>query len=241
MSMKISVWSLTDKGLKRESNQDSFIADQDLSLYIVADGMGGHSGGEIASSLAVEAMKNFIRENRTKAEDPKSLLTLAYRFANQSIQQRAKVEPRLNGMGTTMVAAFVVEDKLFIGNVGDSRAYLFRKGFLWQLTEDHSLMNEQLRAGLISEAQIENYQGKNVITRSVGYENEVQVDLLEREVQKGDHILMCSDGLCGLVEDQVIEEILKKENGDKAVQACVKKALENGGDDNVTVLLLEVR
>lgn len=239
--MKISAWSLTDKGLKRESNQDSFVIEQDLGLYIVADGMGGHFGGEIASSLAVESMRNFIRDYQMKAGDDKSLLAHAYRFANQRIQQRAKEEPRLFGMGTTMVASFVVGDKLYIGNVGDSRAYLFRKGSLWQLTEDHSLMNEQLRAGLISEAQIENYQGKNVITRSVGYENEVQVDLLEREIQKGDHFLMCSDGLCGLVEDQVIEDILKKENGEYAVQACVKKALENGGDDNVTVLLLEVR
>lgn len=239
--MKISVWSLTDKGLKRESNQDSFIVDQDLGLYIVADGMGGHSGGEIASSLAVESMKTFIQKERAQSDDAKSLLGQAYRFANESIQARAKQEPRLNGMGTTMVTSLVLGNKVFIGNVGDSRAYLYRRGNLWQLTEDHSLMNEQLRAGLISEAQIESYQGKNVITRSVGYENEVQVDILERELQPGDHILMCSDGLCGLVEDQVIEDILKKNIGDKAIQACVKKALENGGDDNVTVLLLEVR
>jgi len=139
-----------------------------------------------------------------------------------------------------MVCVYITASTAFIGNVGDSRAYLFRSSNLWQLTEDHSLVNEQLRAGMITEQEAENFLGKNVITRSVGYEREVSLDVLERPLQKGDALLLCSDGLSGMVEDDQIEEILSQFSGEAAVEECVKTALKNGGSDNVTVLLVEV-
>ncbi|MFN7825637.1 MAG: Stp1/IreP family PP2C-type Ser/Thr phosphatase [Pseudobdellovibrionaceae bacterium] len=238
--MEIHVFCRTDKGSKRESNQDSFLVSQDLGLYIVADGMGGHSGGEVASSMAVSTLDEYVRAQKDRFPSTRDLLVGAFSEASHKIYDRAHQEKKLLGMGTTMVCVYLTGNSAFIGNVGDSRAYLYRRSHLWQLTEDHSLVNEQLRAGMITEQQAENFLGKNVITRSVGYEREVSVDVLERPLQKGDTLLLCSDGLSGMVEDDQIEEILTRFTGESAVEECVKTALENGGSDNVTVLLVEV-
>lgn len=238
--MKLNSWCLTDKGLRRESNQDAFLMDQDLGLYIVADGMGGHSGGEVASSLAVKTVQDFIRSNRHSSMPARELLNQAYKAASSQVYEYAKVETNLTGMGTTMVLCYFDGNSVFIGNVGDSRAYLYRKPFFWQLTEDHSLMNEQLRAGIINDEQVKNFANKNVITRSVGYEKEVIVDVLERHAEKGDQFLLCSDGLSSLVPDITINEVLNRTSPEKITQVCVERALAHGGDDNVTVMFLEV-
>jgi protein phosphatase len=145
------------------------------------------------------------------------------------------------GMGTTMVLMYCKGGSIFICNVGDSRAYLFRKPCYWQLTEDHSLVNEQLRAGIIREDQLATFANKNVITRSVGYEKDVQVDIVQREAFAGDCYLMCSDGFSGLVPDPAASELINRTPVDKVPDACVAKALENGGDDNVTVMYLQVK
>lgn len=239
--MKIVGWSGTDTGLRRESNQDSFLINNELGLFIVADGMGGHSGGEVASALAVETAERFISENLSVLKSRKELLIKAYEAASNRIFDKAAHEmPELVGMGTTMVMTMAVDDKLYIGNVGDSRAYLFQKPNLWQVSEDHSLVNEQLRSGAISENQLETFVGKNIITRSVGYERSVTADVIERAVTKGDVIMMCSDGLSGLVTDEKISKVLNELNGQKAVDELIRLALENGGHDNVTVVLVEV-
>jgi protein phosphatase len=141
-------------------------------------------------------------------------------------------------MGTTLVAALYHSGTLYVANVGDSRAYLFSNGRLWQITEDHSLINEQLRAGLISEEQIARTTPKNVITRSVGFERDVQVDIVERTLQPGEMILMCSDGLSGLVADRRIAEICSSHHPSEVVSICIDEAKNNGGDDNVTVMVL---
>lgn len=238
-SMKFDSWYLTDKGLRRESNQDSCLINRELGLFIVADGMGGHSGGEVASSMAVETVEEIMLQPDAMKKSPRELLQLSYEEASKRIFDKAANErPELAGMGTTMVMAHIRGRHLYIGNVGDSRCYLFKKPNLWQVTEDHSLINEQLRAGVMSEEQVMQFVGRNVITRSVGYERDVYPDIIEREVAPGEIFLMCSDGLSGLVPDQRISEILNQNTPDKAVKACVEQALANGGDDNVTVMLL---
>lgn len=236
----------TDVGLRRERNEDSFLYDEELGLYCVADGMGGHRGGEVASSMAVKTLLEFVRgvRSQNRKYGARELLVRAYEEATSKIYDKSHVEsPELHGMGTTLVTAMTNGSSLFIGNVGDSRAYLYAQDHLWQLTEDHSLVNEQLRAGLIKEEDIHRLTNRNVITRSVGFEREVQVDIIERPMAKGDLYLLCSDGLCGLVDDQVILESIQKHGVDKAediVNECIEEAKAAGGDDNVTVMVITV-
>jgi len=212
--MDLEVVGQTDVGLKREINQDSILIDRDLNLFIVADGMGGHRGGEVASALAVETVQAFLREHLPDlGRSPVSTLTDAYRMASSRIHEKSTEEqPDLMGMGTTMVLMLVYENKAYFANVGDSRAYLYQKPYLWQLTEDHSLINEQVRAGVISEDEAPHIIGRNVITRSVGFEREVLVDVLEREIQPNEIFILCSDGLSSLVPNEVISEICKSTN-----------------------------
>lgn len=238
-ALKCQAWCKTDKGLRRETNQDSFLINQDLGLFIVADGMGGHLGGEVASSLAVQTSEEVVAQAGRSAANPRDLIVHAYSESSRRIFEMAEKEnPRLNGMGTTMVLAYLAGRSLLIGNVGDSRAYLFKRPHLWQLTEDHSLVNEQLRAGLIREDQMREFVGRNVITRSVGFEKFVQPDVIERPLESGDAFLFCSDGLSGLVTDIRMQQILNATTPDLVVDALIKEALANGGDDNVTVLYL---
>lgn len=236
--MQIKAWCKTDKGLKRETNQDSYLINEALGLYIVADGMGGHSGGEIASRLAVITAQDTIQKSIANTKRPRDLVAQAYINASQTIFDKAQFDnPDLIGMGTTMVMALVWKNILFLGNVGDSRAYLFRRPHLWQVTEDHSLVNEQIRAGLDPK---HSPVGKNVITRSVGFERDVLADIIERQLEDGDHFLLCSDGLSGLVSDERLTEILNTTPEEKVVDVCVEEALKAGGHDNVTVLYLSV-
>ena len=237
--MKFNAWCLTDKGLRRESNQDSFLLNKESSLFIVADGMGGHSGGEVASSMAVSVSEEIFTADKAMERSPRELILNAYEASSSRIFDLAATErPELSGMGTTMVMAYLRNNHLYIGNVGDSRCYMFKKPHLWQLTEDHSLINEQIRSGVMTESQAKQMVGRNVITRSVGYERDVVPDVLERVVEPGEMFLMCSDGLSGLVDDEQICRIINDNSPEKVVDVCVKRALENGGDDNVTVMLI---
>jgi protein phosphatase len=236
--MKFEVFAHTDKGLRRESNQDSYLINEDLGLYIVADGMGGHSGGEVASALAVKTVEEFVAKNLAKSNSPKDLLRRAVEKASETIFDHAQKETRLLGMGTTLVALLIAGRNIYLANVGDSRAYLFRPPFLWQVTEDHSLINEQLRAGIMNDDQAKHFVGRNVITRSVGYEREVQPEMFERQFQLGDSFLLCSDGLSGLVTDDQISATLSQTRSEEVVYKCVEDALAAGGDDNVTVMFI---
>lgn len=240
--MEIEVWAQTDVGLKREINQDSILVDQKLNLFIVADGMGGHKGGEVASALAVQTVQEAIGDcGGQPAEAPRKLISDAYRVASARIHQKSTLEnPELFGMGTTMVSIWAVRNKIFIANVGDSRAYLYRDKNLWQLTEDHSLINEQIKAGVISEEEAPHVLGRNVITRSIGFEKDVQVDTLERVPEEGEIYLLCSDGLSGLVKDKIISKIIEETPLDKMVSRFIEEAKKAGGDDNVSVVLLRV-
>jgi serine/threonine protein phosphatase PrpC len=238
--MRFDVWAQTDVGLKRDINQDTILVDHELNLFIVADGMGGHKGGEVASALAVETVRDSIAK---KARDPKNsarkIIAESYFEASQRIHKRSTQEsPELMGMGTTMVLAWERNGRLYVGNVGDSRAYLFRAPHLWQLTEDHSLINEQVRAGVISEDDAPHVVGRNVITRSVGFERDVVVDILEREPQPGDLFMLCSDGLSGLLTPEQLFRTFANTETEKLVTKCINEAKAAGGDDNISVIII---
>lgn len=239
--MRFQSWCLSDKGLKREGNQDSFLIDERLGLFIVADGVGGHQGGEVASALAVETVREVVGHPKANRFTPKEVLYQAYEEASHRIFDRALKDNKLNGMGTTMVMGYIRENKIYIANVGDSRCYLYRKPYVWQMTEDHSLINEQIRLGLLTEEQAHKTIGKNVITRSVGFERDVFPDVIEREFSAGDIFLLCSDGLSGMVEDQLMCQIFNQNAADKVTPKLIEHALANGGDDNVTVLVLQIQ
>lgn len=241
--MKIRAYCETDVGLKREKNEDAFLINDGMNLYVVADGMGGHKGGDLASKLAVESMNDVVKSHREEHSyfSPRAMLEDAYTEASARIFQKSQMEDKyLQGMGTTLVAAYVHDEELFIGNVGDSRAYYFSDEHMWQLTEDHSLLNEHIRAGLLKDSEAKDFQAKNIITRSVGFEREVRCDIYRKKLKAGDRFLICSDGLSGLVADERIHQICRNNGIEDAVKICIEEAKANGGDDNITVMIIYV-
>lgn len=250
--MEIDFFGQTDVGKKREKNEDSLLVLDSLGLFMVADGMGGHLGGECASRLAVKTVAEAMGQFKT---DPEAIVPAEVRFdlsdageqlkhslklASHRIYEEASRNPNLRGMGTTAVALLVREGKGFIAHVGDSRAYLVRKGEIRQLTVDHSLVAEQLRAGFITEEELKTHKFKNIITRSVGFQNEVEIDLHVRDLEEGDRFLLCSDGLTNLVEEDEILKAVSKNPPKTACQKLVELANKKGGDDNVTVVVVSV-
>lgn len=251
--MKIEAYGVSDVGKKRSRNEDSFLVSDEIQLYIVADGMGGHSGGEYASRLAVSTVEEVLLSMNS---DPEATvisgvnsdetefgdrLRYAIEVASQKIFDQALYDPDLKGMGTTITAVMVEGDQAFVANVGDSRVYLQRGAIIEQKTTDHSLVNEQIQAGLISEEDAKNHKLKNIITRSVGYQEEVEIDILKFTLEKGDKLILCSDGLTNLVDDAQIFETVSKNNIKTSCQNLVDMANENGGDDNITVVICEVK
>jgi len=238
--MKLNTFAVTDIGLKRKNNQDSFLKDDSLGLYVVADGMGGHRGGEVASRLAVEVIQKFCQENRHLSG--RELLDRAINLSCQEIFRHSIQHEELSGMGTTVIAMLFLfqEEAVYLGQVGDSRAYLMADDGIWQLTEDHSLLNEEIRAGRLAAGQVANYQFKNVITRSVGYESHVMVDVYRRKVKPGDIYLSCTDGLSGLVEIAEIADHIKGHGPEEGLHRLVALANARGGDDNITAMVCQV-
>lgn len=238
----------SDIGCKRQQNQDNGVALPEHGIFIVADGMGGHQGGEIASQMAVEIIPRQLMQDikkRSKDLDPKTALVAAVQSANISIYRKSLEENSLRGMGTTTTALFFRGDSLTVGHVGDSRCYYFREKAMWQITRDHSLVEEKMRAGIITRKQAKTDIMRNVITRSVGFEPDVDVEIYDMLTHPGDLFLVCSDGLTTGVEDSVIaktvqEEFFEKGNLTQTINALVDLANAAGGDDNVTVCLVQV-
>lgn len=247
----------TDVGRKRDHNEDSLLVAPEHSLAVVCDGMGGHEAGEVASGIGVETVKKFFelagdpdatwpfRYDRQKDEGS-NLLSVAGQWANQRIreasdgaaQQQAEGK---RGMGTTYVACLVRDRKAWFGWVGDSRGYLWRRGELHPTTSDHSLLNELIKTGRLTDDEIANFQHKNVITRALGMADQTEVDVSTWDLEPGDVCVVCCDGLTGMVTDERIAEILGKESDLKtACQALVDEANANGGVDNITVALVRL-
>mgnify|MGYP000408522262 CR=1 FL=1 len=236
--MRVLSFAITDIGLKRKINQDSYLIDDAAQLYVVADGMGGHLGGEVASQHAVKSIQRHCKEN--KHLNPRERLNHGVLRSSNEIFISSREKPELSGMGTTVLALLIEDKTAYIAQVGDSRAYLLQGSNIWQVTEDHSLLNEEIRAGRISRQDAPNYQFKNVITRSVGYESDVEVDIYRRELQKGDQILMCSDGLSGPVDSKDFLLMIEKYGPEAGLKHLVRLANERGGDDNITAVLCQV-
>jgi len=253
--MELSFWAATDVGRKREANEDNFLVDKKLSLFVVADGMGGHASGEVASDIAVHEFRNTVDSQREIIEKfsagdpavrPQDILTLlenALQLAGQAINARGKAEPEKRGMGTTTSALLIAGDRGFIAHVGDSRIYLVRAGQVIQLTEDHSLINELIKRGKLTKDGIENspYKAyKNAVTRAVGVYETVQADTIDFEVLPGDQFLLCSDGLHAYLTDEKVVEFLSQEDITEAPKRFVEMANTSGGHDNITAVVLRV-
>ena len=216
-------------------------------LFVVADGMGGHAGGETASKLTVETVvQSILTDKNSKISmDPSDLVMGAIHRANTAVYSTAEKNKALTGMGTTVVTMYFAGGKLYVGHVGDSRVYMARQNQIWQVTKDHSLVNEKLKAGLITRDQLKKDKSRNVITRSVGFESSVLVDIYQKEVNAGDLYLACSDGLSGMVDDlEMIEHIDALAWGTDdltpLVNMLIDKANQHGGDDNVTCVVARV-
>jgi PPM family protein phosphatase len=284
--VKLIAWAQTDNGKKRDHNEDSFLVDERLALFAVADGMGGHQGGETASKMALDVLRAEIdgahpdldgaarrieqarraelfrstgpmdalgdtdpgtaRDDQTdpliETQQPPALTVLraAARTAGHAIYDAALQDPNLRGMGTTLTAMMYAGDRMHVVHAGDSRCYLFRDGALRQLTEDHSWIAEQVRLGNMTEAEARESKFRHVITRSVGFERDVEVDARGVATEAGDCYLLCSDGMSNYVDHGELERVLLSTWYRRAPSALVDLANQRGGDDNITVVMVMI-
>lgn len=275
VSLRITSCGITDVGLKRGHNEDNFLINEELNLFVVADGMGGHAGGEYASAIAVNTVEEVVAgvdplpdtpstaapafadlepadeptepvegEEAEKRSDEVELirqkLVHAIRLAGRRIFEKAREQPEYHGMGTTAVVVLIEKAHAFVAHVGDSRVYLVRDGSIQQLTEDHSLVAEKIRHGLLTPEEARSHRMRNVITRSLGYQEDVDVDISVRRVQRGDRFLLCSDGLSGHVADEEMAELVNRLSPQDAARMLVELACERGGEDNITTIVASI-
>jgi len=241
----VEVGVKTDIGKVREINQDAYYISADEGpLFIVADGMGGHKAGEIASNMAVDIISSDLGKDMNFLElDDKEIqnrIKQSIGKANQEIYKKSLEDEGFAGMGTTVTLIYIKGKKVFIGHVGDSRAYLFRENTLAQLTEDHSLVEELIRNGSISREEAKLHPQRNIITRAVGTSPDIEADLIVKEKSKDDIFLLCTDGLTNMLEDEEIREhLLSKEDMQKVCENLVEFANNKGGYDNITVVAIK--
>lgn len=285
--MKLTAFSLSDTGRQRAHNEDNFLVDGELSLYAVADGMGGHQGGGEASRIAIDVLGGEVKkrleqlaqsplwrkrsDGRSRADThdpgeantaehepldplayvdmptdpsiemgpaPSVVMRAAARKASSAVYEAARKRPDLRGMGTTLTAMLFFEDRMHIVHAGDSRAYMLRGGKLRQLTEDHSWIQEQVNAGMMTEEEAKDSQFRHIITRSVGFERDVRVDSTGIPVESGDRFLLCSDGMSNHIDNAEIERLMTELPTDGLPGVLVELANDRGGDDNITVIVI---
>ncbi|MCI4626669.1 MAG: Stp1/IreP family PP2C-type Ser/Thr phosphatase [Candidatus Magnetoovum sp. WYHC-5] len=247
---RVVAGGLTDIGQRRKNNEDYFCLEEKTGLFIVADGVGGSASGEIASKMAADIIRDYINSDSNEEDiqayefyrPDYSLMTnklsMALMFANESIYKLANEQAKLKGMATTTVAGVINNERLSVAHVGDSRLYLIRDNYIEQLTEDHSLVAEQIRRGLVDEESAKDSGMTNVITRSLGYVESVEVEMNELFLYDGDIILLCSDGLHSMVTDNVMYQTVRStKNPADACQRLVHFANKKGGKDNITVIV----
>lgn len=252
MRMEVKAFGLTHVGRQRQHNEDAFLVEDDAKLFLVADGMGGHAAGEIASRIAVDSINEFIVH--TKEEDgtwphayddnykhSTNRLVAAVRLANTRVLEAMRKDARLRGMGTTVVACLADGSTMSVAHVGDSRAYLVRDGNLSRITNDHSWVFEQVQAGMLTESEAEKHPLRNVITRALGGALQVTPDASEIEARAGDVFLLCSDGLTGMVPESEILRMVaaREEDLEQACRDLIDAANARGGLDNVTAVLVK--
>jgi len=235
----------TDQGRARDNNEDSIAFEEHAKVAVLADGMGGYNAGEIASGMATAFVKSELSRwileagSTAQAKEVRRAMEICVDNANMAIYNSANSNSAYAGMGTTLVVGVFKDDRLFLGHIGDSRCYRLRAGILSQITKDHSLLQEQIDAGLISPEQAANSSIKNLVTRALGVEDMVMLDVNEHVVEPGDLYLMCSDGLSDMVNDELIARIISEESGlDQKTGLLISTANENGGRDNISVLMV---
>lgn len=240
---------ITDIGQKRKTNQDSIYMNPEKHLFIVADGMGGHNGGDIASSMAIKHIPEFVIKHFN--EDPLSTAQGSIQAANEAIKQKSETSPLFRGMGTTTVSLYFKGQNIYVANVGDSRAYLVHRQKLFQLSKDHSLVQEKINLGIYTRSDGAKDPNKNVLVRAVGFEDNVNVDVFTYKVCRGDIFFICSDGLHGMVHDSDILEVINHYIQDpltvtitqleKTIKVLINMANNNGGNDNISLIMIIAR
>jgi protein phosphatase len=246
---QVKIAGFTDTGLKRQRNQDHIGFDQDLGIAVLADGMGGHQSGEIASQMAVESvlekLQSICEPKPTKSKTGSQLLdyvsnTISY--SNSMIYQAAETVEEQRGMGTTLVAVMIQDSQIYAGHVGDSRLYLYRADSLRRITKDHSLVQDLIDRGFYTEEEARSANVGHIVTRALGTKAQVEVDTLQHDLKASDVFLLCSDGLSDMVAGWQIQEILKEQssNLERAAETLISKANRNGGKDNISVILMQV-
>ncbi len=260
--MKLIAAGLTNVGMKRTHNEDNHILVPEENLFVVCDGMGGHACGEVASEIASDSVAEFFRATSKDDEQTwpfkeerglkyeENRLVTSIKLANRNIFETAQADARKRGMGTTVVASLFTSSGAYIGHCGDSRAYRFRNGEIEQLTDDHSLLNDYLKAHKLTQEEIDNFPHKNVIVRALGMKDAVQVDVARLEPLPGDLYMLCSDGLSGMVTDpdmnDLVQAFLQSEDAQKQndvegmCHVLIDAANANGGTDNVTAICVKV-
>ncbi|MDA1093947.1 MAG: Stp1/IreP family PP2C-type Ser/Thr phosphatase [Acidobacteria bacterium] len=252
--MRVSFASATDKGLRRSVNEDSLAVRDDLGLFLVADGMGGHAAGEVASQAAIHGIVAFVESTVSVSPDQTwpipfnpaqsvdaNRLDGGFRMADRRIASEVAGSSELRGMATTAVAALVSDNRVTLAHVGDSRAYRLRHGQLDQLTRDHSWVEEQIRAGTLTESAARAHPWRNIVTRALSGSEDLNVEIRELTLEPGDRLLLCSDGVFAVLSDDQIGDILRQHTDLNAVcDALITGANDGGGPDNVTAVVLEV-
>ncbi len=253
LSEALEIVRLTDVGLLRDHNEDAIASDVTMGFVILADGMGGYKAGEVASEIAVLSITAELKEEMLHfrpgqqsdvAQQPEARLIIdAVNHANEVIYHVSQTQPQCAGMGTTLVVGLFTNNKLLVGHIGDSRMYRLRSQILTQITEDHSLLQEQIKAGLIAPEQAKFATNRNLVTRALGIDAEVELELNEYNVEVDDIYLLCSDGLSDLVDDEIMQSTLNAyaSNLADAAEVLVQLANDNGGKDNISVILVKVK
>jgi len=237
--LKLAVHGKTDKGLVRKVNEDAFCIETDLGLLAIADGIGGHASGEVASKMAIEILRDSLKK---EGEPFPERLDLGVKLANKTIFEAAQSQSQLNGMGTTLTAVQLIGNRLGVAHVGDSRVYLIRGGVIEQITDDHTIVSEQVARGMMTREEAARSDMRNILSRALGIGPEVKVDLEELTVSEGDRVVLCSDGLSELVsEDEILSEVQSSNRPDLACNELVNLANRRGGEDNITVIVAHLR
>lgn len=238
--MSLMSWAKSDIGRKRSSNEDCYFASDEIGLYMVADGMGGHKGGDTASRLAIEsAAQQFIRESDSGLESGEALGRALAKAAVEVFDAgRAHVD--LRGMGTTLSALAIKDNRAHISHIGDTRIYCIRDNHIHQLTSDHSLVNEQVQAGIMSPDEARASSLRNIITRAIGHSKTVTADHFSLSIRNKDIFLLCTDGLNNMLIDSEIVKLINSLNPHQAINKMIENSNNNGGDDNITIILVQV-
>lgn len=242
----IKAYAKSDQGKVRENNQDYYSISNsldDIQLYILADGMGGYNGGEIASQLAVQSAKNYIENNFKQIEKDKDsiiqLLGSSMEYANMVVFEKAKQDLELQGMGTTLEICLIYNNKVYIGHIGDSRIYRIRKQFIRKITQDHSYVQKLVKEGTITKEQATHHPQKNMLMKALGCNAFVEPDVMVKGFLKDDILIMCSDGLTNLVDQETLYEMASKKDLEQATKDLVQLANDRGGYDNITVTIIK--